>query len=154
MLAAICDRHPRGQLLCAQSGLLQVGVALSVRHSGAHAVVFCGAVDLFGGSLLAAAARCCAGVRNVAQHTNGIDTHAHRHSFSTFSQVCMSQLPAALAALASAADAEYAAGGEPGSGSAKRCAGLWAGRLLVTTSSGCAVLCQACCACSCEVRLE
>jgi regulator-associated protein of mTOR len=56
VLAAICDRHPRGQLLCAQSGLLQV---------------------------------------------------------------CLSQLPAALAALASAADAEYSGSGQAGGGSAK-----------------------------------
>lgn len=56
MLAAICNQHPKGQLLCAQSGLLQV---------------------------------------------------------------CMGQLPAALAALASAADAEYAAGSGAQQGSAK-----------------------------------
>lgn len=52
MLAAICNQHPKGQLLCAQSGLLQV---------------------------------------------------------------CMAQLPAALAALATAADADFAAGAAGGS---------------------------------------
>ncbi|EFN54506.1 hypothetical protein CHLNCDRAFT_135218 [Chlorella variabilis] len=58
VLAAICNRHPKGQLLCAQSGLLQA--------SGARAV-------------------------------------------------CTGQLPAALAALASSADADFAASGSVGS---------------------------------------
>lgn len=56
VLAAICSQHAKGQLLCAQSGLLQV---------------------------------------------------------------CIGQLPAALAALASAADADFVSGA-PGGGSAKR----------------------------------
>ena len=82
MLAAICDRHPRGQLLCAQSGLLQVGAALSVWHCkrGTVSVVVsatfwgacCGAVDLLGGGIWAAAARCCAGISCAAQCTNGM----------------------------------------------------------------------------------